>query len=53
MRLKTSVDMMTGVVSVPHGWGMANVNEITSVEVRERITAYPDFKAVLVKVEPA
>ena len=53
MRLKTTVDMMTGVVSVPHGWGMANVNEITSVEVREPITAYPDFKAVLVKVEPA
>ena len=53
MRLKTTVDMMTGVVSVPHGWGVANVNEITSVEVREPITAYPDFKAVLVKVEPA
>jgi anaerobic selenocysteine-containing dehydrogenase len=53
MRLKTTSDMMTGVVSVPHGWGMANVNEITNVETRERITAYPDFKAILVRVEPA
>jgi anaerobic selenocysteine-containing dehydrogenase len=53
MRLKTTSDMMTGVVSVPHGWGMANVNEITNVDTREPITAYPDFKAILVKVEPA
>jgi anaerobic selenocysteine-containing dehydrogenase len=53
MRLKTNEDVMTGVVTVPHGWGLANVNEITNVETREPITGYPDFKAILVRVEPA
>ena len=53
MRLKTNENMMTGVVTVPHGWGLANVNEITNVETREPITGYPDFKAILVRVEPA
>ncbi len=53
MRLKINEDVMTGVVTVPHGWGLANVNEITNVETREPITGYPDFKAILVRVEPA
>jgi anaerobic selenocysteine-containing dehydrogenase len=53
MRLKTNENLMTGVVTVPHGWGLANVNEITNVETREPITGYPDFKAILVRVEPA
>ena len=53
MRLKTNENMMTGVVTVPHGWGLANVNEITNIETREPITGYPDFKAILVRVESA
>lgn len=53
MRLKLSAAMMTGVVSVPHGWGLANVNQITNIDSREPVTGYPDFKAILVRVEPA
>lgn len=53
MRLKVNEALMTGVVSVPHGWGLANINKVTNIETREPITGYPDFKAILVRVESA
>ncbi len=51
MRLKTNDAMMTGVVSVPHGWGSANINLLTDIETREPVTGYPDFKAILCRIE--
>jgi len=53
MRLKTNEAMMTGVVSVPHGWGLANINLVTNIETREPVTGYPDFKAILCRIESA
>ncbi|MDF9408719.1 MAG: Acetylene hydratase [Pelotomaculum sp. PtaB.Bin013] len=40
-----------GVVSVPHGWADANVNLLVDMEAIDPITAYPDFKAVLCRIE--
>jgi len=51
MRVKAEPRLMPGVVSVPHGWSQANVNLLTDMETRDPITGYPDFKALLCKVE--
>ncbi|MDT3699290.1 MAG: molybdopterin dinucleotide binding domain-containing protein [Thermincola sp.] len=52
MRVKEEPRLMPGVVAVPHGWpGQANVNLLTDMEARDPITGYPDFKALLCKVE--
>ncbi|MDF9409411.1 hypothetical protein L7E55_13775 [Pelotomaculum isophthalicicum JI] len=51
MRVKEQPRLMPGIVAVPHGWSQANVNLLTDMEVRDPITGYPDFKALLCKVE--
>ena len=53
MRLRTNDDLATGVVSVPHGWADANVNNLVDMDVFDPITAYPDFNQLLCKVVPA
>jgi len=53
MRVRTTEELAPGVVSVPHGWSQANVNLLVDMEVLDPITAYPDFKALLCRVEPA
>jgi len=51
MRVKEEPRLMPGVVSVPHGWPEANVNLLTDMDTRDPITGYPDFKALLCRVE--
>jgi len=53
LRLQTTEDMAEGVVSVPHGWKQANVNQLVDMEGMDPITAYPDFKAVLCRIKSA
>jgi anaerobic selenocysteine-containing dehydrogenase len=53
LRLYTSKDLAPGVVSIPHGWAKANVNQLVDMEGLDPITAYPDFKTVLCRVIPA
>ncbi|MBS4026964.1 MAG: molybdopterin-dependent oxidoreductase [Clostridia bacterium] len=53
MRLKINDKLAPGVVSVPHGWADANVNDLVDMDVIDPITAYPDFKTVLCSVVPA
>ncbi|MCR4419299.1 MAG: molybdopterin-dependent oxidoreductase [Clostridia bacterium] len=52
VRVKTTPDMLPGIVSLPHGWAQANVNLLTDMQDRDPITGYPDFKALLCRVEP-
>lgn len=52
IRVKTTPELLPGIVSVPHGWAQANVNRLTDMADRDPITGYPDFKAVLCRVEP-
>ncbi|MDA8211027.1 MAG: molybdopterin-dependent oxidoreductase [Clostridia bacterium] len=53
MRLRINDKLVTGVVSVPHGWGSANVNNLADLDVVDPITAYPDFNQLLCRVVPA
>ena len=53
MRLSTNDKLATDVVSVPHGWASANVNNLVDMDVIDPITAYPDFNQLLCSVVPA
>jgi len=53
MRLRVNDNLATGVVSVPHGWGNANVNLLADLDVVDPVTAYPDFNQLLCRVVPA
>ncbi|MBI2916437.1 MAG: molybdopterin-dependent oxidoreductase [Chloroflexi bacterium] len=53
LRLKTSVDIMPGVISIPHGWAEANVNELTSTQHRDPVTGIPHLKGILVRARKA
>lgn len=53
MRLCTNDKLATNVVSVPHGWASANVNNLVDMDVIDPITAYPDFNQLLCSVVSA
>ncbi|MFC1871750.1 molybdopterin-dependent oxidoreductase [Chloroflexota bacterium] len=50
MKVKTTEDMVTGVVSIPHGWSEANANILTGLEPRDPVTGYTELKALLCRV---
>ncbi len=52
LRAQITEDIIPDVVSVPHGWAQANVNHLVDMDVIDPITAYPDFKTVLCRIEP-
>jgi anaerobic selenocysteine-containing dehydrogenase len=53
MRVRTTEKLALGVVSVPHGWAVANVNLLFDMDTIDPITAYPDFKTVLCRMVQA
>lgn len=52
MRLRLNDKLAAGVVSVPHGWANANVNNLADLDVVDPVTAYPDFNQLLCRVVP-
>lgn len=50
IKVKFDAGIIPGVVSTPHGWAQANVNILTSVEVRDPISGYPALKGVPCKI---
>jgi anaerobic selenocysteine-containing dehydrogenase len=46
-------DLAPQVISLPHGWAEANVNELTSKEFRDPILGCPEDKGLLCKIKPA
>ena len=52
LRVHTSEGIIPDLVSVPHGWSQANVNILVDMDNIDPITAYPDFKTVLCRIEP-
>ena len=50
MRLKANDDLAQGVVSIPHGWPDANANRLTDLELRDPVTGFPEFKALLCRL---
>lgn len=50
IKAKVTEDIVQQVVSIPHGWADANVNELTDIELRDDISGYPEDKAILCRV---
>lgn len=50
IKAKVTEDIAQQVVSIPHGWADANVNELTDIELRDDISGYPEDKAILCRV---
>ncbi len=52
IRIKASVteDIIPGLVSIPHGWAQANVNELTSELGGDPISGIPSLKAGLCNI---
>ena len=50
IRLKANDDLAQGVVSIPHGWPDANANRLTDLELRDPVTGFPEFKALLCRL---
>ena len=52
MKVKVTDDIHPKVVSVPHGWAVANVNLLTAgaPEVRDPISGFPPYKTELCRI---
>ncbi|MBI4284391.1 MAG: molybdopterin-dependent oxidoreductase [Chloroflexi bacterium] len=50
---RLSKDILPGVVSIPHGWAEANVNQLTELTSGDPISGIPAFKSMLCKVQKA
>jgi anaerobic selenocysteine-containing dehydrogenase len=53
IKLATTEDLYPGIISVPHGWVNANVNELTELEHRDSVTGYTEMKSLLCRVSKA
>lgn len=40
IKAKVTPDILPGVVSIPHGWAMANVNLLLDAKVRDEVSSY-------------
>jgi formate dehydrogenase (coenzyme F420) alpha subunit len=50
IKAKTTKDLLPGILSIPHGWEMANANELTELEPRDPVTGYTEMKALLCRI---
>ncbi|MDP2718544.1 MAG: molybdopterin-dependent oxidoreductase [Dehalococcoidia bacterium] len=46
MRALVTQDILEGVVSIPHGWAVANANILTDIKMKDAIVGYPETKAI-------
>ncbi|MDX2510054.1 MAG: molybdopterin-dependent oxidoreductase [Desulfobacterales bacterium] len=53
MKLATTTDLHTGIISIPHGWENANANKLTELEPRDPVTGYTEMKALLCNISKA
>jgi anaerobic selenocysteine-containing dehydrogenase len=53
IKVATTEDLHPGIISVPHGWAKANVNELTELEPRDPVTGYTEMKALLCRIKKA
>jgi anaerobic selenocysteine-containing dehydrogenase len=50
IKARTTRDLLSGVVTIPHGWAEANANVLTELEPRDPITGYTETKALLCRI---
>jgi anaerobic selenocysteine-containing dehydrogenase len=53
LKARLSKDIAETVISVPHGWAQANVNELVQRDFLDPILGCPEDKALLCRVRPA
>ena len=54
MRAKVTEDILSGVISIPHGWGgNSNVNYLTDDETLCPVSGFPAFRSFLCRVKKA
>jgi len=53
IKTKTTKDLLPGILSIPHGWEIANANELTELEPRDPVTGYTEMKALLCRISKA
>ena len=51
IKVKTTEDIVPGVVSIPHGWAQANANLLTSLEPNDPVTGYPETRALASRIK--
>ena len=51
VKAKITSDIITDVLNIAHGWGEANVNELTDETPADAISGYPALKGLLCKME--
>jgi anaerobic selenocysteine-containing dehydrogenase len=44
--------VVSGIVSIPHGWAEANANLLVSNKIRDPILGAPDMKSLLCRIRP-
>jgi anaerobic selenocysteine-containing dehydrogenase len=53
IKVRTTGELLPGVISIPHGWAQANSNELTELEPRDPVTGYTEMKALLCRISKA
>ena len=53
LKARLSRDIAEQVISVPHGWAQANVNELVNSDLLDPILGCPEDKGLLCRVRPA
>ncbi len=53
IKTRTTEDLIPGVLSIPHGWGKANANELTELDSRDPVTGYTEMKSLLCRISKA
>jgi anaerobic selenocysteine-containing dehydrogenase len=50
IKVRTTEELLPGMVSIPHGWAEANANVLTELEPRDPVTGYSELKALLCQI---
>ena len=50
IKVRTTEELLPGVVSIPHGWAEANANLLTELEPRDPVTGYSELKVLLCRI---
>ncbi len=53
LKARVTTTIAEQVISVPHGWAQANVNELVNADFRDPILGCPEDKGLLCRVMPA
>jgi len=53
MKARVTEDVAPRVVSIPHGWAIANANELTDLDARDPVSGYPLLKGLLCRIRKA